>query len=120
LALFIFQTGEIFAQGTTPSYTEPGSGGSAVELNDPLGVGATQGAVQGLIGKIINAVLGLVGSVALAMFIYGGVLWMTAAGSNERVQKGKDVILWATIGLVVIFSAYAIIRFVLMALKGGA
>ena len=38
---------------------------------------------------------------------------MLAAGSSEKVQKGKDILIWATIGLVVIFSAYAIVKFVI-------
>ncbi len=65
-----------------------------------------------LIGKIINAVLGIVGSLALIMFIYGGFTWMLAAGNQEKVQKGKDILIWATIGLIVIFSAYALVKFV--------
>ena len=43
---------------------------------------------------------------------------MMAAGSNERVQKGKDILMWATIGLVVIFSAYAMVKFVLQGVTG--
>ena len=66
-----------------------------------------------LIGQIINGVLGIVGSLALVMFIYGGFVWMLAAGSNEKVQKGKDILVWATIGLVVIFAAFAIVDFIL-------
>ena len=37
---------------------------------------------------------------------------MLAAGNNEKVQKGRDILIWATIGLVIIFSAYAVILFV--------
>ena len=66
-----------------------------------------------IIGKTINAVLGIVGSLALVMFIYGGILWMTSAGNDQRVQKGKDTLLWAVIGLIVIFSSYAMVNFVL-------
>jgi hypothetical protein len=65
-----------------------------------------------LIGQIINAVMGIIGSLALVMFIYGGLTWMLAAGNNEKVQKGKNILVWATIGLVVIFSSYALVRFV--------
>ena len=35
------------------------------------------------------------------------------AGSNEKVQKGKDILIWATIGLVVIFASYAMVKFVI-------
>jgi hypothetical protein len=84
----------------------------SVCLNNPLG--ETDPNI--LIGKVIRAVLGLVGSLALVMFIYGGFTWMTAAGSSEKVTKGKNIIIWATIGLIVIFSAYALVKFVLTGL----
>ena len=41
---------------------------------------------------------------------------MLAAGNNEKVQKGKDILIWATIGLIIIFSAYAIVKFVFVGL----
>jgi len=69
-----------------------------------------------LIGTIIKAVLGVVGSLALVMFIYGGLLWMTAAGNTERVEKGKKTIVWAVLGLVVIFTSYALVKFILLAI----
>lgn len=65
---------------------------------------------QEFIGVIIDAVLGLVGSLALLMFVFGGITWMTSSGSAEKVKKGKDIIVWAAIGLVVVFSAYGLTR----------
>ncbi|MCK5510817.1 hypothetical protein KAI65_04745 [Candidatus Parcubacteria bacterium] len=87
-----------------------------VELENPLGDDI--GSPNQLIGQIINGVLGIVGSLALVMFIYGGFVWMLAAGSNEKVQKGKDILVWATLGLVVIFSAYAVVKFVIEGIAG--
>ena len=81
-----------------------------VTLTNPLGTGVTP---QIFIGRIIKAILGIVGSLALVMFIYGGFNWMTAAGNAEKVEKGKQILLWATIGLIVIFTSYALVRFVL-------
>ena len=66
-----------------------------------------------LLGKIINSVLGIVGSLALVMFIYGGATWMLSAGNQEQVTKGKNILIWAALGLVIIFTAYALVRFVL-------
>lgn len=87
---------------------------STISLCDPIsGVCGGQGtSPQILIGKVINAVLGIVGSLALVMFIYGGFTWMTAAGNEQSVTKGKDILIWATVGLIVIFSAYALVKFV--------
>ncbi|MFH1661950.1 MAG: pilin [Candidatus Falkowbacteria bacterium] len=79
-------------------------------LDNPLGKDNPN--PQQLIGKIIKAVLGIVGSLSLVMFIYGGFIWMTSSGNAESVTKGKNTLIWATLGLVVIFSAYAILRFV--------
>lgn len=96
-----------------------GSSGStgSVTLNNPLGSASTDPNV--LIGKIINGALGIVGSIALVMFIYGGFVWMTAMGASDKVTKGKDIIIWASIGLIVIFSAYAMVNFVLGDIIGG-
>ncbi len=80
-----------------------------VSLTNPIG----SSDVPTLIGKIISAVLGVIGSIALLMVIYGGFTWMLAAGSSEKIKKGRDIIVWAILGLVVIFTSYALVRFVI-------
>jgi hypothetical protein len=80
-------------------------------LSNPLG---DVNSPQALIGKVINSVLGVVGSIALLMFVYGGLIWMTSAGSPEKIKNGQDILVWSAIGLVVIFSAYGLTRFVLI------
>ncbi|MBT4483743.1 MAG: hypothetical protein HOC71_08710 [Candidatus Latescibacteria bacterium] len=79
-------------------------------LDNPLGADVTP---QTFIGDVIRGILGVVGSLALALFIYGGFLWMTAAGNAEQVAKGKNTLIWATLGLIIIFSSYALVRFVI-------
>ncbi len=79
------------------------------KLCNPLGTDS----VQVLIGRVINAVLGVVGSIALLMFVYGGLTWMTSSGSQERVKKGKEIIIWSAIGLIVIFGAYGLVSFII-------
>jgi len=113
LLLLFFSNTAVFAIGTT-------CGKDQVCIDNPLGKSIDDAKgnpdVNILIGKIINAVLGVVGSLALVMFIYGGFTWMLAAGNTDRVQRGKNILIWATIGLVVIFSAYAIVLFVFQGL----
>lgn len=86
---------------------------ATVNLDNPL-KGVSD--IPSLIGKVINAVLGIVGSLALVMFIYGGVIWMTASGNEQSVTKGKNILMWAALGLVVIFSSYALTRFIIQAI----
>lgn len=69
--------------------------------------------VNQLIGKVINAIMGVVGSLALLMFVFGGLTWMTSGGSTEKVKKGKDILVWSAIGLVIIFSAYGITNLII-------
>ncbi len=85
---------------------------SPTTITNPLGSGIET--PQALIGKVINSVLGIVGSLALVMFVYGGLIWMTSSGSSEQVKKGRDILIWAAIGLVIIFSAYGLVRFVIV------
>ena len=66
-----------------------------------------------LIGRIIRAILGITGSLALVTFTYGGFVWMASAGNEKQVRKGKNILVWATLGLAVIFSSYALVRFIL-------
>jgi hypothetical protein len=62
-----------------------------------------------LIGRVIRAILGLSGSLALALFIYGGFIWMTSGGSPYRIWQGKQIVFCAALGMAAIFSAYALI-----------
>ncbi|MFA5024515.1 MAG: pilin [Patescibacteria group bacterium] len=85
-----------------------------VTITNPLGKITSP---QVLIGKIINAVLGVVGSLTLLMFVYGGLVWMTSSGSAEKIKQGREIIVWSAIGLAIIFSAYGLIRIFLTTLK---
>lgn len=71
-----------------------------------------------LVATIIKTFLGLVGGIALVMFIYGGFMWLISGGSDERVKKGRDTFLWATLGLLVVFASYAITKAVFEAFTG--
>lgn len=73
---------------------------------------------QILIGKVIDAALGVVGSLALLMFVFGGITWMTSAGSAEKVKKGRDILVWSAIGLVIVFSAYGLTRVLIKGIGG--
>lgn len=79
-------------------------------LKNPLGAINTPAE---LIGRILNSVFGIVGSLALVMFVYGGLTWMTSSGNPEKVKKGRDILIWSAIGLFVVFSSYALVRVVL-------
>ncbi len=63
------------------------------------------------IGNIVKGLLGLTGTVTVVMMVYGGLLWMTAAGNEKAVGQAKQIILWTAIGLALVFLSYAILNF---------
>lgn len=79
----------------------------------------TEGAIGDIVGKVINAFLAIVGIIFLSYMIYGGYLWMTAGGNDEKVTKAKVMIRNSIIGIIIVVGAYAITYFVLTALTGG-
>lgn len=122
LALLAIMLPTVVLAQSAGSNTTGGTGGNGggtatnITLDNPLGNVNTP---QKLIGQIINSVLGLVGSIALLMFIWGGFQWMTAAGSSEKVEKGKKTLMWAALGMVVIFSSYALVTYVIKNVIGA-
>jgi hypothetical protein len=75
---------------------------------------ATDGScLYGIVGRVLNVVLGFLGIVLLFYFIYGGFKWMTAGGDEKGVGEAKTMIRNAVIGLVIIMASYALSNFVL-------
>jgi len=115
VVLSIFINTSVFAAGIEDT-KEPTSG--TVSLTNPLTGTTKSEGVPVLLGKVINSVLGIVGSLALVMFIYGGITWMLSAGNQEQVTKGKNILIWAAAGIVIIFTSYALVKFVLTTVVG--
>lgn len=86
-----------------------------VNLPNPLGKTIT---IPQLIAKVISALLGIIGALALLMIIYGGFTWMTSAGSPEGVTKGKNIIIWASIGMLIVFTSYTLVKYLLQVVTG--
>ncbi len=68
--------------------------------------------------NIINFILGISGSVALVMFVYGGFLWVFAQGRSEYIAEGQATLKHAILGLAIIFGAYALIAMTLRMIGG--
>ncbi|OGY44030.1 MAG: hypothetical protein A3B89_04390 [Candidatus Buchananbacteria bacterium RIFCSPHIGHO2_02_FULL_40_13] len=88
-----------------------------VELPNPL-TGKTEGNFEEVIKNVTTATLGISGVLALVAFIYGGITWMTSSGDTAKITKGKNMMIWAVWGIVIIFASYAILSFVFKALTG--
>lgn len=74
---------------------------------------ASDASLASIVGVLIKQVLSMVGIILVILVIYGGLMWMMAGGNDEKVSKAKKVLSNATIGIIIIFGAYAITAFVL-------
>lgn len=84
------------------------------DIGEVIGLGTRD--IRLTIASIINVFMGLLGIIAVVIILYGGFIWMTAAGNEERVEKARKMIVAGVIGLAIILSAYAIARFVVNSL----
>ncbi len=70
--------------------------------------------LSSLAGSVVGYGLGILGTVFLILMIVGGVMWMTAAGNDQRITRAKSLLIAAFIGIAIVFFSYAI-----TALVGG-
>jgi amino acid transporter len=71
------------------------------------------------VAGIIKAFLGLLGVIFIILMLLAGYNWMTAGGEEEKVNKAKDTIKRAIIGLLIIALAYSITYFIFNNLPFG-
>lgn len=117
-----------FAVSAQSGILPPASGGNTIEgtstvvCQAPEGSGLSNASYCGnytlndFVALAINVaqwILGIVGSLTLAMLIYGGFMLLISSGSAETVTKAKNIIVAAVIGLIIVFASYLIIKFVL-------
>jgi len=71
----------------------------------------------GIFQKVTNILLFLVGAVSVIMLIIGGIRYVVSGGDQSAVTSAKNTILYAIVGIVVAFLAYAAVTFVTNSLK---
>ena len=78
----------------------------------------TEQTLDSVVTTLISVVLGLIGILAVCVMIYGGITYVTSAGSPEKTMRARNIILYGLVGLVVAGLAYAIVYFVSQVLGG--
>lgn len=68
------------------------------------------------VGRIISWVVGVLGVLLVALFVYGGVVYATSTGNEDRIDMGKKIMISAIVGVIIIAVAFAISRYVIQAL----
>ena len=73
----------------------------------------------GVIRQISNTLIFIIGIIAVIMLIWGGLRYVVSGGDAKKVTDAKNTILYAIIGLIISFMAFAIVGFVVDALPSN-
>lgn len=88
---------------------------TGVQIPNPLGSTNTFGA---LLENIIKAVAGIVGALSVIMIIVAGILYLTSAGSPEKMTKAKTALIYAIAGIVITLMASTIVAIIRTTIGG--
>jgi hypothetical protein len=72
-----------------------------------------EGSFRTALTTIVNYFLFFLGLIATIMVIYGGFLYITAGGDDAGAEKGKKILMYAAIGLIVVLISYALVNTIL-------
>lgn len=61
---------------------------------------------------LIREVIKYIGILAVLALTYGGFLFMTAFGEDEKVKKAKGIVQYSIIGVILSIAAYSIVDIV--------
>ncbi len=62
---------------------------------------------------ILNPIISLMFAISFAYFIYGGVKFLSLDVGDKERKDAQMAIFWGIVGMVIMFSVYGIINFVL-------
>lgn len=87
-------------------------------IKENLNAGKTSAGFEGavdpriIVTSMIQVALSFVGIIFVALIFYGGFLFFTAGGENEKIEKGTKIFKTAIVGLAIILFSYGIVFYV--------
>jgi len=73
-----------------------------------------------MVNRTLLFLLSVVGILAIVMLVVGGIYYMTSAGDEEWIEKGKKIVTYAVIGIAVALLGLAIVKAVAYIVTGTA
>lgn len=111
---FIFNINFCFAANLKDAFGKPlqdaaGSAGAGYNTESAA-------TAESMAALIIKTALSFIGVIFLLLAIYGGYMWMMARGNEQEVEKARNIIISAIIGLIIVVAAYAASYFIIQVL----
>lgn len=92
----------------------------AQDVGRPAGVPQQFRDFPSTIKNIFNIVIIAAGILFVALFLTGGVQYLTSAGNEDNTKKARQLMLDAVIGLVIVVTSWAIGTYILQLLGIGS
>ncbi len=72
--------------------------------------GLPKGGILEIAGRTMNWLLALVGFIGIIGFVIAGILYLTAAGDEDRIEQAKKAMMYSIIGVIVALIGFVIIQ----------
>lgn len=111
LAFMLFFAGDVLAQNTPPIedlFPNQGSGG--VNIDGIQGDNTDKKGLLHYIPRLIDIFIKFVAPIILVTLVIAGIKMIISGDQQEEVEKGKKILLYSLIGVVLILISYSLIR----------
>lgn len=105
--------------GSAVALTVPALAMAQFTSNAGGGTNLPSGSIMGIVKNIMNWLLGLVGILGVIGFAIAGILYLTAAGDEGRIETAKSAMTWSIVGVVVAIIGVVILKAAETMLGGG-
>lgn len=75
--------------------------------------GGSDGTLIAFVQRVLNLAISVAALIAVGVLIYSGILYITAAGDENKIEKATKGITYAVVGLIVAFISILIVNFVI-------
>ena len=75
---------------------------------DPTALDRTKSVAE-ILASVLKFLLSIVGIIAIIMMVVGGMMYITAAGDEDRMKTGKSIVVYSLIGIAIALAALVIV-----------
>ena len=98
----LFNVSGVFAETATPTSSDD----FGLEYMNDTNLGKKD--IRDTIASVINILLGFLGTLMVLLILYGGFLYMTSNGEQDKIETAKKIIINAVIGALIILASWGI------------
>ena len=80
------------------------------QFQPPTGTGLPAGSIVGIFTSGMNWLLIIVGILGVIGFVISGIIYLTAAGDEDQISKGKRSMIYSIVGVIVALIGVIIIQ----------